>query len=397
MPHSIAGTNPTITATQPDSPRAWWACALAVVALFIAFGLAYSYGVFFSAIADDFGTGRGGAAALFSITSLLLYSLGALTGPLSDRYGPRPLLITGGLLASTGLFATAQATSINQAYLEYGLGLGLGAGCVYVPVVSAIGRWFVRYRAIALGIAVSGIGLGTLVVAPVSEWLITCLGWREVYVLYAGIAGIVLVLIGLLFPKPPMHHANPADDMSHPNGRLFARLYGATVLLNVVLYVPFVLLPQSATNSGIKSIDAASLVGVVGLTSVAGRLAIGALGNRYDTMTIYRVCCGLIAASYVVWALAEHYATYLVFSVLIGIGYGGYIVLTPSILAELFGTRALGQRLGLLYTAVGIGAFIGPLGTGWAIDSFGSETGPLMTLAVIGGMAWWAMGSVRRV
>lgn len=368
---------------EPDSWRAWLACVLSLLVLFVAFGLAYSYGVFFSPITQTFGTGRGQAATFFSVTSLLFFGLGSVTGPLSDRVGPRPLLVCGGLAIAAGLFGTARAGTLWQAYAAYGLGVGIGVGCVYVPVVAAVGRWFERRRASALGLAVSGIGLGTLVVAPLSAWLIEACGWRAVYTGYAAVAALVLPLAGVLFPQPPPAPPRQAGETrAHASGG-FVRLYVATLCLNVVLYVPFVHLPPAAEDIGITPLRAAGLVGVIGVASVVGRLLIGAQGDRHLLAILYKACFLLVTVSLPVWALADGYAGLLVFAVLIGTGYGGYIALTPAVLARLFGPRDLGRLLGRLYTAVALGAAAGPLAVGAAADRLGGYTEALMALLAV--------------
>lgn len=365
-----------------NGSRAWLACGLALVALFAAFGLFYSYGVFFPAIINEFDVGLGQGAVFFSVASLLNLGLGCVTGPLCDRIGPRPLLMTGGLLVGAGLWLTAHAHSLAAAYISYGIGVGIGCSCVFVPVVTAVGRWFEVRRTLALGIAVSGIGLGTLAVAPLSAILIDEYGWRSAYELYAVAGAAVMVTAGLLFPRPPSPHG-----MAHEGGRLFSRqyvhLYLATLLLNLVLYVPFVHLPVAAAAAGIPRLQAAGLVAVLGIASVAGRLAMGVIGDRYDQLALYKFCYLVVSLSFFVWAFADSYGAFLFFSVVVGAGYGGYIALTPAVLASVFGTGDLGRRLGTTYTAVALGAAIGPLVVGAGVEIFHGYTIVLAVLAAM--------------
>ena len=124
---------------------------------------------FFGPISAEFGAGRAAASVVFSLTSLLFFTLGALSGPAADRLGPRPLLLAGAGAFGLGLAATAAADRLWIAYLTYGVGVGIGVGCAYVPIIAAVGGWFERRRALAVGVAVSGIGLSTLVAAPGGE------------------------------------------------------------------------------------------------------------------------------------------------------------------------------------------------------------------------------------
>ena len=370
---------------QLDSSRAWLACGLALVALFTAFGLAYSYGVFFTAIVIEFDAGSGQGALFFSITSLLFFGLGCITGPLCDQIGPRPLLLAGGVLISAGLWLTAHAQTLATAYASYGIGVGIGVSCIFVPVVSAVGQWFEARRTLALGITVTGIGLGTLAFAPLSAVLIDAHGWRNTYKLYAVAGMFALVLCGVLFPRPPLS----AVDNEYSGGRRFEQLrshqylhlYVATLLLNLALYVPFVHLPRAAQAAGITQLGAAGLIGALGIASVVGRLFIGALGNRYGQLGLYKLCFAMIGFSFFIWALAGSYTMFMVFALVVGLGYGGYIALTPAVLATVFGAGNLGRMLGVIYTAVALGAASGPLIVGAGIELLHGYTPVLIMLA----------------
>jgi len=151
--------------------------AAAFVSMFAVFGVVYSFGVFFDPMAREFGTGRGLTSVVFAVTAFLFFVLGAMTGPLADRIGPRRVVLVGAGATGGGLILTAAAPSIWLGYLTFGLGVGLGTACGYVPMVAAVGGWFERRRALAIGIAVSGIGVGTLAVPPAAALLVGALGW----------------------------------------------------------------------------------------------------------------------------------------------------------------------------------------------------------------------------
>ena len=103
---------------------------------------------------------------VFSLAGFLYFGLGIVSGPLADRFGSRRLAVAGMILTGLGLAAASAARSLPEVYAAYGLGVGLGVGCAYVPAIGAVQRWFVRRRGFASGLAVSGIGVGTLVMPP---------------------------------------------------------------------------------------------------------------------------------------------------------------------------------------------------------------------------------------
>lgn len=169
----------------------WTVVAATHVALFVVFGIGYSFAAFFTAFQDEFNASRGDVALVFSIFGFLYFLIGAFTGVLSDRVGPRNVCVAGMVFLVLGLIATSKATSIELLYVAYGVGIGLGVGFVYVPSVSAVQHWFVKKRGLATGLTVAGIGAGTLLGPVIGAWLIGLVGWREAYQVFAVFALVV--------------------------------------------------------------------------------------------------------------------------------------------------------------------------------------------------------------
>lgn len=167
-----------------DSPRAWSVALMGCLLNTWTFGVFYSFGAAFTQMADEFDSGRGAIAAVFAITTFLIFSGGLMAGPLSDRVGPRPLLAFGALSMGVGLVLTSLVTSLAVGYLTYGVGVGLGIAGYLVPMTACVGGWFERNRALALGVHTAGIGIGTLALVPAGEWLIRTNGWRDTFRLF---------------------------------------------------------------------------------------------------------------------------------------------------------------------------------------------------------------------
>ncbi|GAB7035180.1 MFS transporter [Streptomyces platensis subsp. malvinus] len=295
------------------------------------------------------------------------------------------VLAGGGGLLALGLFLTAHATALWQAYLAYGLGTGLGVGCVYVPVMTAVGRWFDRQRALATGIVVSGVGVGTVVSSPLSAWMVDTFGQRRSYEYYAAGGVVLLLLCAALVPRPPRHE--PVATAAPGTGRArrgFGTLYLSALLINIVIYVPFVQLPQYARHHGVPGVAAAGLVSVIGVSSIVGRLALGAVARRIGTLNLFKGCHVVIAVSPLLWLASEGFGGLLAFAVVLGVSYGGYIALIPVVLGDQYGLARLTKILGVLYTTVGTGSAVGPAAAGALIQESGSYGPALLTLAVLG-------------
>lgn len=379
----------TVGSAPPlDGRAAWGAVAVAFTAMFTTFGIAYGFGAFLLPLSEELGVGRGAASAVFSLTTMAFFGLGALSGAALDRIGPRRVVLLGAFSLGTGLVVVSRAESLWQAYLGHGLGVGLAVACSYVPLVAVVGAWFDTRRTLAVGIAVSGIGLGTLVGAPASAALIAAVGWRDAYLVLAAAGTTVLLLCAVLVrPAPVRTDAVRVPLLPRLRTPTYLRLYAAGLLLSVALFVPFVHLPAYAIGTGAGAVAAAALVGVIGASSIVGRLALGALAGRVGVLRTYQACYLLMAASFALWLSdllvgEPSYARLVVFALLLGVGYGGFVALGPPLVAEAFGVEGLGSLLGVLYTSAAAGSALGPPIAGALIGSSGYLPTLVASLAV---------------
>src|SRR5881394_66047 len=205
--------NPSTPGAERPIFYGWWVVAAAFAITFLGFGSAYTFSAFLEQLQRDFGASRGSVSLVFSLAGFLYFGLGIVSGPLADRFGSRRLAVTGMILTGLGLAAASFARSLPEVYAAYGLGVGLGVGCAYVPAIGAVQRWFVRRRGFASGLAVSGIGVGTLVMPPLASFFIETLGWRGAYLALGGLAAVVGGGMALLIENDPRGRGlNPDGD-----------------------------------------------------------------------------------------------------------------------------------------------------------------------------------------
>jgi len=379
-----------------DGREGWRNVGAGFASMATVFGVAYSFGAFFGPMAEEFDAGRSATSLVFSITACLYFLLGVVSGPAVDRYGPRPVLLAGAAAMGTGLLLTSLVDRLWVGYVTYGLGVGIGVACGYVPMVAVVGGWFVRRRSLALGLAVSGIGVGTLVVAPLAAALIDGLGWRITYRIFAGASVVSLVACALVATAPPRSTPVAAPvDVEDARDPAFAVLYVSGLLVSLALFLVFIFLTPFAEDHGVGRVAAAALVGVVGAASIVGRLLLGGLADRLGSVRTYRTCFLTMSASYLIWLGTTTAPWLLLFAVVFGVSYGGFIALSPAVMADLFGTAAMGRLVGLQYTSAGIGALVGPPLAGLVVDATDSYR-----YAIAGAMAlafggWLLLGRLR--
>ncbi len=378
----------------------WWVVAGAFLAMMTGYAVAYSFAAFFGALESEFGARRGETALVFSISAFLYFSLGFPAGLIADRTGPRPVVIGGLLLIAVGLVVAAGATSLWQIYAGYGLGVGVGIGLSYVPSVAAVQRWFVRRRGTASGIAVAGIGVGTLVGAPLAHQLIADLGWRQTYLALAVVAVVGGLTAGWLLRSAPEHYGlTPDGDPPLPAGAPampaglglgeavrsgpFWAIYAGALLMSFGLFVPFVHLVPYAADVGLGEGFGVLLIVLLGVGSTVGRFLFasvtGWIGRRLSFALMYVGA----AAMLVMWTQSTGAPALVVFALVFGAFYGGFVAIAPSLAADYFGGKALGSIIGALYSGVGFGALLGSPAAGYAFDFFGSYTGAILAGAAL--------------
>jgi len=388
---------------NPSSPasrrarlfRGWFVVAGAFAVTLVGFGSAYTFSAFLESLQRDFGASRGSVSLVFSLAGFLYFGLGVISGPLADRWGSRRLAVAGMVLVGLGLAMAGQAQSLTQIYLAYGLGVGLGVGASYVPVLGAVQRWFVRRRGFASGLAVSGIGVGTLAMPPLASFLIESLGWRHAYLVLGILAAVAGVGMALLIENDPRDRGlgpdgdppQPQERTSVPSGasvreavtsRRFAGLYAACLISSFGLFVPFVHLVPYALDHGVPPTSAVLLLGAIGVGSTAGRFFLGGLADRIGRQLALPLMSAGMALSLVVWAVSGGFWGLAVFAFAYGVFYGGFVALLPALVMDYFGGRHIGAIIGVLYTSVAVGTLVGPSAAGFAFDLSRSYTLPIL-------------------
>jgi len=357
-----------------DSARAWIVSGAAFVASFVAYGFLYAFGVFLKPIGSALGVSHALMATLFSCMSLSGYLLGPLTGDWADHVGPRKVMIAGAFVFAAGVIATAHAHSFAVALPSLGIGVGAGLASVYVPSLAAVGEWFKKERDVALGIAVSGIGVGTLVAAPLSAWLIREYGWRSTLTILGAAGGTLLFVSALFMFKPPVKVEGKKGGAlwGKVKSRPFLLVFLSRLLTGIPVFVTMVYLPALAAKEGVGTVSAAALVGYIGAGSLLSRIGLNAAAEKIGAILPFQFSCICVALACVIWMFAYSYASLVVFVLVMGISYGGVASLTPSVAIQIFGLENIGELLGFLLLSYGVAAAIGPPLAGVLVDRSGN-------------------------
>lgn len=365
-------------ADTSESRQGWvvaWAC---FTALAVIFGVSYSFAALFEPLQREFNAQRAQVSLLFGLSGLIYFLLGAFAGMAADRFGPRAVTSAGMACIAGGLLAASWAQGMGGVTWAYGVGVGVGIGLVYTPAIACVQPWFTRRRGLAAGLASAGIGAGTLLVPLAVTALLAVNDWRSTLRWLAAGALLLGLAATALLRRAPVATASASyqvpgltlrQTLATPS---FRWLYAMCLLGAVPMFVPFAHVSAAARDLGVSDAQAVGLVGLIGIGSLTGRFAIGALADRLGRpMTLVAMEASL-ALCFVTWALAGGYPALALFALWMGLSYGAIVSLMPALCMDFYGPRAVSSVVGVLYTGAAFGNLGGPWIAGAVFDRTGS-------------------------
>lgn len=370
--------------TAPASPGRLLMATVAATT--VALGLATGTGPLVGPVAATFGVGAGTASLVFAATLATMLALGAVTGPLAERHGARPLVALATVLVPGGLLVLAAAPGFPVAAAGFALGVGGGAGCLFVPLQAAVGAAVERRRGPALVVATAGAGLATVIAPPATVALVAPLGLRSAAVVLAVVAAVVLGACVAAAPAGGRGGGAPAGPGLRAvlADRGFRRLGLGAVGLSAAMFVPFVHLAPFATLRGVDLATGAALVAVAGAASLVARLAAVPAVARWGASAVFRTGAVVMTLSLGLWASAHGGPALAGFALVFGAAHGTFVGLTGATAAELFGVVGFGRRLGVLHLAAAVGGLVGPGTAGFVAEAAASPVAGVAVAAVFG-------------
>jgi len=362
-------------------------------------GIRFSFGVFFKSIEGEFDLTRAATSTIFSVYMVFGGIFTILGGWALDRYGPRLIILLMGLFTGLSLVLLSQTNSLWQLFITYSLLLAVGTSALYVVIMSTVSRWFDKRRGLALGIAGSGAGLGMVVMAPFSTFLISNLDWRMAYMVLGLIAWLIVLPLSRLLKRDP-YEIGALPDGVKPDAvdkrlgkpkieensfqrtdlsllqavktRSFWLFIFAWLLFASSLFLVLTHLVPHVTDIGFSAVEAAAVLSLMGGTTTAGRVLLGTVSDRIGRK-VTAIICTLTQAGALVWLIwaQELWMLYL-FAIVYGFAYGGIGPCLAALVGDTFGLGKLGAILGVLDVGFGTGAAIGPVVGGLIFDLSGS-------------------------
>ncbi len=362
----------------------WVMVALGAFMSCIAIGAMFSLAVFLQPITQSTGWSHAEVSGAMTIGFLAMGAGGFAWGALSDRIGPRLVVLAGAVLLGLGLFLASRAQNPLQFQLGFGLLVGFAVGSFFSPMIAAVMGWMTEHRGLAVALVSVGVGVAPMTMSPLAAWLITQMDWRAAQVVLAVLVWATLVPVALFVRRPPAAQA----------GTEGAGEAAPLRLRDAFVSVPFIVMAATffaccaahagpifhtityAMTCGVAPLAAVTIYSVEGLAGLGGRLAFGVAADRLGVKRV--LIAGLLvqalAAGAFIYAsrLGEFYAVAATF----GFAYGGVMPLYAVLAREYFGQRILGAVFGAAAMISSLGMALGPTLGGWLFDHYGAYTSP---------------------
>ena len=354
--------------------------------IFVMHGMYSVYGVFFNPLQTEFGWSRTMLSGAHSLAFFLEGLFAIVVGRLTDRFGPKIIMVACGFVLGLGYSLMSQVNAVWQLYFFYGVIVGIGTGSGNVSLLSTTARWFIKRRGMMSGIVKVGTGAGLFITPLVATWLISSYGWRDSYVILGIISMLGIVSVAQFLRRDPSQKGLEPYG-AHEQGASSSYLVSEGLPLREAIYTKqfwmvcamyFIIwyfamsmtlhIVPYALDLGVSAARAAGVLSTIGGISILGRVIMGGTGDRVGNRRALVICFLILIIALSWLQLAKGLWALYLFAAIYGFSHGGFFALVSPLVAELFGTRSLGVIFGTVLFITQIGGAIGPAVTGRIFD-----------------------------
>lgn len=347
----------------------------------VAIGGLFSLPVFLRPIAQDTGWSTTGISTAMTLAFAAL-ALGSIAwGWLSDRVGPRLVVLAGAVLLATGLALASLATSLLAFQLSFGAVVGFSAAAIFAPMMACVTGWFDTRRSLAVSLVSAGMGMAPMTMSPLAAWLVQAHDWRTALQVIAALAAAVMVPVALLVRRPPAAAPDAVQGSTQEPALSVGQAmrsapFGVLVLTSFLSCAthsgPIFHTVSYAVTCGIPLMAAVSIYSLEGLAGMGGRLVFGLLGDRFGAARV--LVLALLAQAVVVlgYVAARQLGSFYTVAALFGFTYAGVMPLFAVMARENFPLRMMGTVIGGITMASSLGMALGPVLGGLIYDTLSS-------------------------
>ena len=352
----------------------------------IAIGAMFSLPVFLQPIAKDTGWSVTGISSAMTIGFLAMAFASMAWGNLSDRWGPRPVVLIGSTLLAVSIGLASIVTSLIAFQFVFGLLVGAATAAVFAPMMACVTGWFDTHRSLAVSLVSAGMGMAPLTMSPFAAWLVSAYDWRTSLQIIALIVAVVMIPVSFLVRRAPALADQAAGSVEPGNvtpsmtvrdvlkSPPFLILFFTNFLCCATHSGPIFHTVSYALTCGIPMMAAVSIYSIEGLAGMGGRIAFGLLGDRFGAKQV--LVLGLLVQAFgaLGYVFAQGLGSFYVVAGLFGFIYAGVMPLYAVIARENFPLHMMGTVIGGTAMAGSLGMALGPVAGGLIYDSFASYT-----------------------
>src|SRR5262245_3541493 len=370
----------------------WFIVGSGIVVTCIGVGAMLALSVFLQPMSEAMGWSRTGISTTALVNWLCMGVSAFIWGALSDRFGTRAVVLSGGVLLGLGLVTASRATTLGQFQLLFGVLVGVAAGSFFAPLVATTTRWFTRNRSLAVALVSAGLSLGSTVVGPLARWLITSYDWRTAMLVIGDLAWLLIIPAALLVREPAPSAdpaapaaATPSDDPGFTVAQALTSPQLAAIALAFLACCaahsgPIFHMITHAIDHGVSAMVATTVLSVAGLSSLGGRIVCGLIADRIGAKRMLLIGLTMQAVAVSLYIFTNSLGSFYALAVLFGFSYGGVMPLYAILIREYFGARIMGTTFGAVSAVSTLGMALGPWAGGFFYDT-------------LGGYFWLYMGS----
>jgi MFS family permease len=344
----------------------------------------FSLPVFLRPISRDTGWSITGVSSAMTFGFLAMAFGSILWGSLSDRFGPRVIVVMGSGILAASLALASRATSLIEFQLVFGLLVGGATAAIFAPMMACVTGWFDTHRSLAVSLVSAGMGMAPITMSPLAARLITHYDWRTSLQIIATLVAAVMIPVALLVRRPPALEdgnagaSSDAEPQLAMTSRQALRSPQFIILLLTNFFCcathsgPIFHTVSYAITCGIPMIAAVSIYSVEGLAGMGGRIVFGLLGDRYGAKHVLVSGLLLQALGALAYFFVRELGAFYAVATLFGFVYAGIMPLYAVLARENFPLRMMGTIIGGTAMAGSLGMATGPLAGGLIYDTFGS-------------------------
>ena len=373
----------------------WVIVGVGIVVTCVGFGAMATLSVFLQPMAETMGWSRTGVATAALLNFLCMGAGAFLWGALSDRYGTRLVVLSGGAVLGLGMVAASRATTLLQFQLLFGAIVGVAAGAFYAPMTAVTTRWFTRNRSLAVALVSAGLSFGSTLMAPLARWLISAYDWRTAMLVLGDLVWLIVIPAAFLVRNPPRSDVAVALGTTARGGRelsigqvMRTPQFAAIALTHFACCAahsgPIFHMVTHAIDRGVPAMAAATVLSAAGLASLSGKIVCGLFADRVGAKRTLVTGLALQAAAISLYLFTGTLGSFYALALMFGFAYGGVMPLYAILVREYFGERIMGTAFGAVSVAATLGMALGPWLGGALYDSLGSYAWMFVGSSAIG-------------